>query len=811
MLDRVERLARRARRAVDRDVWTVRLLRLAPAAVTSAGSPAAGLLIVQIDGLARAELRRAVEAGHAPFLRSLLQDDSHALVPVYTGLPSVTPAVQAELFYGVRDAVPSFSFADRESGRIFRMYEAEAVRTVEGRLAVAAEAAHTRPLLREGGSYLNVYDAGATHARFCMASLGWGDVQVRHPVVLAAIAGMHLSGIVRSAGAVAVEAGRGVVDLAQGLRSGQHLASELKFVQSRVAIGVVLRELCAFGASLDLARGAPVVHVNLLGYDEMAHRRGPGHPRSLRAMRGVDATIRRLARRAERSTRRQYDVWVMSDHGQEPTRSYPEVFGRSVRDAVAEVAAAHGLEISPHDEPREGEQGIRARALGERAMRFLVPGLDITTQHRAADALTVVAQGPLGHVYLPAPLDTTRADAFARDLVERARVPLVLRAGDDAGEAVAYNRHGRFVLPADAAAVVGADHPYAGLVAVDLTRLVHHPDSGAFVLSGWSPDGSLSFTHENGAHAGPGPGETDAFVIVPADTPEVAVPRAGPCRYADVRRGALAVLGRDEPRPVPPRANTRTTIRIVTYNVHSCIGMDDVCSPERVARAIARHDPDVVLLQELDVNRVRTGGVDQAHEIARHLQMDLAFHPTIAVAEERFGDAVLSRLPMRVVRAGALPGFASPRLEPRGAIWVEVDAGGQRPLHVVNTHLSIHPRERRLQVDALLGPDWLGDPACGPDVLLAGDFNAPGGWPSCRAIERRLRDVQRARGDGRRAQRTWFGRVPVARIDHVFVAPHLEVAQVEVADDPLARVASDHRPLVVDLARDLRPSAADGH
>src|SRR5205823_8657116 len=123
-----------------------------------------------------------------------------------------------------------------------------------------------------------------------------------------------------------------------------------------------------------------------------------------------------------------------------------------------------------------------------------------------------------------------------------------------------------------------------------------------------------------------------------------------------------------------------------------------------------------------DVARPRTGGVDQAMMIAERLEMLLHFHPALSVGEERYGDAVLSRLPMRVVRAAALPGLGRVGLEPRGALWVEVETDGST-MQVVNTHLSLHPTERGLQVNALLGPEWLGAVGAG-QAVLCGDFNA---------------------------------------------------------------------------------------
>jgi endonuclease/exonuclease/phosphatase family metal-dependent hydrolase len=286
---------------------------------------------------------------------------------------------------------------------------------------------------------------------------------------------------------------------------------------------------------------------------------------------------------------------------------------------------------------------------------------------------------------------------------------------------------------------------------------------------------------------------------VPPDTPVDRAERRIAIRPGDLRTAALARLAgvRTQPRSTAPRRG----LRVLTYNVHSCVGLDGRTSPERIARAIARHDPDVVALQELDVGRARTGHLDQAQAIADGLEMTLAFHPTVTVADEQFGDAVLSRHPMRCVRTGALPGIG---LEPRGAIWVEIDApqpdGTSLTVQVLNTHLSLHPTERRLAVDALLGPEWLGHPSAAADVVLCGDFNAVSWFPSFRRLRERLADTQ-ASLPGHAPLATWFGRHPIGRIDHVLVDPAWTVLRIEVADDTLARIASDHRPLVVDVAR----------
>jgi endonuclease/exonuclease/phosphatase family metal-dependent hydrolase len=240
--------------------------------------------------------------------------------------------------------------------------------------------------------------------------------------------------------------------------------------------------------------------------------------------------------------------------------------------------------------------------------------------------------------------------------------------------------------------------------------------------------------------------------------------------------------------PAKPRR-----LKILSYNVHSCIGTDRRLDPARIAEVIALLEPDIIGLQELDVGRSRTGGVDQAHTIAALLQMEFHFHAALTVAEERYGDAILTALPARMIKGSGLPSFG----EQRGAVWVDIPLG-ERSLQVFNTHLGLRGADRFAQMACLLGKDWLGGtPLKDQPRVLIGDFNSTPMTRTFKSAASLFTDAQTA--SGRKPRATFPSRFPLLRLDHIFVSEGIKVVDAEVVSTPLTRRASDHLPLLATI------------
>jgi endonuclease/exonuclease/phosphatase family metal-dependent hydrolase len=174
--------------------------------------------------------------------------------------------------------------------------------------------------------------------------------------------------------------------------------------------------------------------------------------------------------------------------------------------------------------------------------------------------------------------------------------------------------------------------------------------------------------------------------------------------------------------------------------------------------------------------------------------MSVHFTAARQCEEGEDGNAILSRYPLSVMSVGGLPRRTG---EQRAVQWVKVSIG-QLELNVMNTHLSIHFRERLLQIQQLLGAEWIAKSERHLPLVVCGDLNSSQFSPVYRGLRRDLVDVQRA--NGARAVPTWPSRRPLFRIDHLFASKSVEVLRCEVRRDDLTMTASDHLPLVAELS-----------
>lgn len=276
----------------------------------------------------------------------------------------------------------------------------------------------------------------------------------------------------------------------------------------------------------------------------------------------------------------------------------------------------------------------------------------------------------------------------------------------------------------------------------------------------------------------------------PEETPRVEDPEQTVTTPTSAPEGAEA-SPEAEAVPSPPEGLAEIVcqqfrqpvrLRVLSFNTHRSTGTLDA-----IAEEILEIDPDVVLLQEVDRQMLRTGGIDQAEVLADAVGMDGSFSSNLARGSGQYGTLILSRFD--IVQQGRIALVRSPRAETRGLQWVTLEVSGQA-VRVYNTHLDATRPDVRLaqarQVAGILDEDEL-------PTVLGGDLNA---WPASAAVAAigsRLTDTWVAAGQGRSAT-SRGGK----KIDYLF-ARGLRPLVSRVATSG----ASDHHRLWADLR--LRP------
>jgi len=235
-------------------------------------------------------------------------------------------------------------------------------------------------------------------------------------------------------------------------------------------------------------------------------------------------------------------------------------------------------------------------------------------------------------------------------------------------------------------------------------------------------------------------------------------------------------------------------LRVVTYNVHRCRGLDTRVRPSRIAEVLKELNADILALQEV----LSIPGAAREADQARYLAEELQFHH--AIGENRtlqggsYGNVVLSRYPLRSVCNYDLSVDGRER---RGCLRTDIHWNGDRLLHVFNVHLGTAFLERRSQARKLLAAEVIkNSDLLGPRIVL-GDFNEWTYGLVSRLLSSEMRSVEITAHLPR--TKTYPGILPFMHLDHIYYDPPLYIERLALHRSRTALVASDHLPLVADF------------
>jgi endonuclease/exonuclease/phosphatase family metal-dependent hydrolase len=228
-------------------------------------------------------------------------------------------------------------------------------------------------------------------------------------------------------------------------------------------------------------------------------------------------------------------------------------------------------------------------------------------------------------------------------------------------------------------------------------------------------------------------------------------------------------------------------LRVASYNTHKCIGTDGRFDPSRIADVIHSTDADIIALQEADARFGKKQGLlDTAYlkELAGY--RFVSEQPAGSLSHGWHGNVILYRSGevKRVKR------IKLPCLEPRGAVAVDFSLHG-KTLHFIAAHFGLLRLSRHLQAKAITS-FMLKNP--NDHMVVVGDFNE---WRR----ERRsaLKPFQGYLNEVSGWQSSYPSVFPVLALDRIFVSQRFRLVEAQVIDTPLARLASDHLPIVADL------------
>ena len=296
-----------------------------------------GLIMLQVDALAYADLQRALESGYCPTIKRLLDEQGFELRQWFCGLPAATPYCQAGIFHGENDGIPAFRFYDKATRQVITCNAPEGVQYIRDRIS-------TPGALAGGSSYVNLLDGDAQTVAFTVATREKMSIYRRlGGTRMALLILLHPLRILRMAVESVIEWFREEWERAWGELFGRVTHSEGIFPIIRILTNVVVRELQTMAILLDVYLGVPVIYSTFMQYDELAHHFGPSSRPALADLRRTDSRVSEIWRMARVLGGRAYDLVILSDHGMTRSVSYRVTFGESLGTTVQRVLDEEAL------------------------------------------------------------------------------------------------------------------------------------------------------------------------------------------------------------------------------------------------------------------------------------------------------------------------------------------------------------------------------------------------------------------------------------------------------------------------------------
>jgi uncharacterized membrane protein YvlD (DUF360 family) len=540
-----------------------------------------GVVVIQVDGLAFPLLAASVRSGTLVTLAKWIRSGSHRMMEYTADLPSQTSTGQAGLLHGNAVGIPAFRWYEKERRRMMVSNRPDDAAEIEARLSDG------NGLLANGGASIdNMFSGDATHVRMVMSKLHSNmDKAGRDRSMYYFLLNPYSIGrtIVRTLGELIKELYQSWQQRRRGIEPRMHRG--LKFAGLRATTNVVLRDLNMALVSEQMLRGTPVMYVDFVDYDDIAHHVGPERQEALQSLAGIDRAIGRLERLVP-DCPRPYHFVIVSDHGQSQGATFRQRYGETIEDWLRARIGAGVTRTATQPVEEAGRlstvlteassAGGATAAVGRRALKGSMDGGTVALGPLGDEVgeeptgelpdLVVCASGNLGLVYFGSAEHRmaleeieTRYPGLMDELVAHDGIGFALvRSGDGHAWVIgAEGRHdltSRTVTGVDPLAPFGPDAPdqlrhLDGIDHVGDLVLISRIDLGT--------DEVAAFEELIGSHGGMGGWQTQPCLVYPTDwSAPVGRLMGAPAVHRQLKGWIAAVQSAPAPdkRDAPPTA-----------------------------------------------------------------------------------------------------------------------------------------------------------------------------------------------------------------------------------------------------------------
>lgn len=509
-----------------------------------------GLIILEIDGLSFSRINKAISNRKMSYLKKLVDSGAYAVTKVDCGIPSQTSSCQAGIMYGNNHNICAYRWYDKKNKKIISSGSFQDTREMEKKILTEQNSG----LLDNGMSISNMMSGNADVSLFTVSSIQPRDndeMNKRNLDLFAFSLKPYL--LTKSIIFTILDAIAEVFQYAWAYirRKNPRLNRLRRFYPLiRGFSNVFLRDAATAMTINEIARSGPASYTTFIGYDEIAHHSGPDSFEAFHSLVGIDHSIQKIHRAIENHTERQYEMYVISDHGQSFGKTFKQRYGISLGDHIRDLADDCEKTQAPSQvigigSTSDNDSSIRAALTTlsgqEQTQQIPLSGkpfelLEETLEKESDESkiptvkepnnIWVMVSGNLANIYFSFSDEKIEYQELeekypnlCRRIIEHPGIGVMLR--HEKGQVLAYGKYGSRNLTTGEIAGEDPLHNYGPeeTRATQLAYLSAFPEGGDLVLfSTVYPDGTVaSFEELIGSHGGMGGQQNDAFIFHPAN------------------------------------------------------------------------------------------------------------------------------------------------------------------------------------------------------------------------------------------------------------------------------------------------------